>query len=316
MSDADSIKNAVLEKNQLRTRLCNGMMSVMESFNLGFSPTIDECTDLQIILGEYIEVILKKSGMPEPLAERKEDQLDAIDQTDVIINFTDIPGDETKSNDIIADLLSVPSFIDALYAIGLRKIARTEEVPVDDSIKRQLLRNGYVSALSIKVGRKKEDFLALTSRGWLCFERKNIAKQIRKERGYTSLMLPEWLSAPQTKWMPTTYLRALLLKRYFEKSASKEDYIVFSFPENVQLLFGCQSKASKDIEYVVAAPEKAAIKAEEMSTLKKIISSHIVNQVIILTSNNEYGQSLLKILQKENAGSEKAKLVNMEAAYV
>ena len=177
---------------------------------------------------------------------------------------------------------------------------------ITDYNKKWLMEHGYVSELILKDVERSDQYFSLTSKGWLCFCRKNIVHQVRKKLGYTALFIPDWLVNPQLKWKPVTYHRAILLRRYYKKNMDSKDYLIFSFPENEQLLFGCYADSLKKVEYTCAIPERASLLEEEKHTLLKVITSDTVHHVILLVTDSSFGQKIVESLDLEGSISNKA----------
>ena len=70
--------------------------------------------------------------------------------------------------------------------------------------------------------------------------------------------------------------------------------MIFSFPENEQLLFGCEASDSKESVYTCAVSEKAVLTNEEKNTLLKVIDSDTVNRVILVVSDTSHSQLILE----------------------
>ena len=271
-------------------------------------PPFDECNRLQSIVREYASYLSQKKAVSA-------DSNPLINEApDVFISFNDRSGEDVKSNDIIADLLSRPDLVAILYSIGLRKIVAENELSISNEQKEKLFSWGYLATLKMGMSAKNDEYLALTSKGWLCFQRKVITQRLRKEQGVSSLFLPVWLAVPQIKWQPGTYQRALMLRSYYERKIGARDFMIFSFPENAQLLFGCYASPISNVVYACAVTEKNPLTEEEQKTLNRIVSSESVDHLCLISDSERYGKRVLEILNKKLQFVGKVELV-MENAY-
>ena len=298
MNDPTSKNNHNIE-NQIKSQLVLKTKRMLDTINAGTIPGESECVELQGICREYISIILHTQ-------EEAGDH--GNDKDNIQILFTDITGDNVESNTIIADLLAEPSIISLLYGIALRKIVKDEDLVITDFNRKWMIDRGYVSKLAIKDIEGSDEYFSLTSKGWLCFSRTNIVHQVRKKLGYTALFIPDWLANPQLKWKPATYCRAILLRKYYKSNAGSKDYLIFSFPENEQLLFGCYADSQKEVEYACAIPEKAPLTKEEKHTLLKVITSDTVHTVILLVTALSSGEKTIESLDLKGSISNKAKV--------
>ena len=298
MNDPISNNDHSIEK-RINSQLVFNIQKMLDTINAGTIPGESECVELQEIYREYISNVI----------HRQEKGCDQSDKKDIIqILFTDTTSDNVESNDIIVDLLAEPSSISLLYVIALRKIVKEEDLVITDYNKKWLMEHGYVSELIIKDTEGRASYFSLTSKGWLCFCRKNIVHQVRKKLGYTALFIPDWLVNPQLRWKPATYYRAILLRRYYKKNIDFKDYLIFSFPENEQLLFGCYADSQTDVEYTCAIPKKASLLEEERHTLLKVITSDTVHHVTLLVSDLSFGQKIVESLDLKGSVSNKSSI--------
>ena len=296
MNDPISNNDHSIEK-RINSQLVFNIQKMLDTINAGTIPGESECVELQDIYREYIANVIYRQG---------KDSNQGDNNANIQILFKDTTSDNVDSNDIIADLLAEPSIISLLYVIALRKIVKEEDLVITDYNKKWLMEHGYVSELILKDVERSDQYFSLTSKGWLCFCRKNIVHQVRKKLGYTALFIPDWLVNPQLKWKPVTYHRAILLRRYYKKNMDPKDYLIFSFPENEQLLFGCYADSLKKVEYTCAIPERASLLEEEKHTLLKVITSDTVHHVILLVTDSSFGQKIVESLDLEGSISNKA----------
>lgn len=300
MSNVISNKKESLSAAEMRPSLVSAIKAVLSLLEADTIPPSDSYTELQGIFRQYMESLSEK-------------QLNTvISKQGIQISFTDIPADEVKSNDIIADLLQCPDVIEALFIIGSRKLVKAEELPLSDDQKDWLTGKGYIAPLEIDNGSEKELYTVLTSKGWLCFQRDFITQHLRKKLGYTTLLLPEWLAAPQNKWGSCTYERAIVLRSFFIKTLHSSDFMVFSFPESTDLLFGCSAREGIDNIYACAVLENTALTQEEQKTLLKVISANEITGVQLICSSESYGKKICKQLKLSSSLSKKTGLIVLE----
>lgn len=299
MNDPTSNNNHNIE-NQIKGQLVLKAKKMLDTINAGTIPRESECLELQDIYREYLSVVIYKQGKASDHNHGNGNDKDIIQ-----ILFTDTTSENVESNDVIADLLAEPSIISLLYVIALRKIVKEKDLVITAYNKKWLLEHGYVSKLTIKDVGVSDQYYSLTSKGWLCFSRTNIVHQVRKNLGYTTLFIPDWLVNPQLKWKPATYHRAILLRKYYKKNTYSNDYLIFSFPENEQLLFGCYADSRKEVDYTCAIPEKAPLTEEEKHTLLKVIASDTVHLVNLLVTDLSLGGKIIESLDPKGSVSNK-----------
>jgi len=290
-------------QEEITGHLISGIEEMLRIINKDSIPPVRECLELQNLFRIYIECLSRENKPGEELGHK---------QSGIRVDFKDVSADGLKSSSIIADLMSDPSLITSLYVISLRKLVIEDELPIDENKRKWLTDQGYITHLTVSGEHEAQKFIVLTSKGWLCFQKKTIAQQLRKRYGLETLFLPEWLAASQIKWIPETFHRALVCREYFKQNSNCEDYMIFSFPENEQLLFGCESNVEQDIVYICAVTEKAPFTENELDTLKKVISNVNVNRVILATSNVENGQLLIRKLKLSTDVAEKVTVFVME----
>ena len=299
------ISNTGIEFRSLLLSEIKAMLLILERDEV---PPFDECNRLQSVVREYASYLSQKKAVPaDPNPPIK-------DVPDILISFNDRSGEDVKSNEIIAELLGRPDLVAILYTIGLRKIVAENEIFISNEQKEKLFGGGYLATLKMGMSAKNDEYLALTSKGWMCFQRKVIVQQLRKEQGVSSLFLPVWLAVPQIKWRPGTYQRALMLRNYYERKVRARDFMIFSFPENAQLLFGCYASSVSDVIYACAVTEKFPLTEEEQITLNRVVTSESVGHLCLISESEQYGKKVLENLNKITQFVGKVELV-MEDAY-
>ena len=308
MNDVTPTKEISNTAMRLRMRLFSEMSDMLIVLDKNVIPSIDECDRLQKIIREYVGYLKQKE------AEKIASETPEIDVPDISISFNDVSSEDVKSNSIIADLLDKPELITILYLIGLRKIVEENELPISNEKRERLFLGGYLATMTIKMSAGNKEYLALTSKGWLCFQRKIIAQQLRKSQGVDSLFLPVWLAVPQTKWKPDTYPRAILLRNYYKRITEVRDFMIFSFPENTQLLFGCSASPTLDVIYTCAITEKSPLTEEERITLNRIVTSESVNRLYLISESEQYAKTITGFLNIKPQFASKVELV-MEDDY-
>lgn len=294
--------------SELRSLLLSEMKAVLLVLDRDEIPSFDECNRLQGILQEYASYLTQKE------TTQADSNPPMNEESDILVSFSDRSGEDVKSNDIIADLLGRPDLVAVLYSIGLRKFVADNDLSISKEQKEKLFSGGYLATLTIGMPAKNIECFALTSKGWLCFQRKVIAQQLRREQGVSSLFLPVWLAVPQLKWQPGTYLRALLLRNYYKRKAEARDFMIFSFPENPQLLFGCFASSASDVVYACAVTEKNPLTEKEQITLNRIVASESVDHLCLISESEWYGERVLEHLNKKPQSIKKVELV-MEDVY-
>lgn len=288
---------------ELQSLLLSEMKAVLLVLDEGGIPSFDDCDRLQSTLREYARYLTQKETTQADSAPPMNEK------SDILVSFSDRSGEDVKSNDIIADLLGRPDLVAILYSIGLRKFVVENDLSISKEQKEKLFRGGYLANLTIGMPAENIECFALTSKGWLCFQRKVIAQQLRREQGVSSLFLPVWLAVPQIKWQPGTYLRALLLRNYYKRKAEARDFMIFSFPENAQLLFGCFASSASDVVYACAVSAKVPLTEEEQITLNRTVTSESVDHLYLISESEQYGKEMLEYLNKKTQRVGKVELV-------
>jgi len=263
-------------------------------------PSQENCEELQSVLLRYLQALANNNNT------------EADDECGIQIEFTDITGEDIKSNDIIADLLQDQDSVKALFIIGLRKLVKEEELQLSKDQIINLMHKGYIAPLKIISDNESASFLGLTSKGWLCFQRSFIIQQLRKKLGYTALILPEWLAVPQQKWKLVAFERAAILRDYYVNILKVRDFMVFSFPENTQLLFGCSASETPDLIYACVKLEHTAFTLDEQKTLLKVIGAKEVTKVTLICKNEKSKKDVLASLKLPTSLVKKVDLLTME----
>jgi len=308
MNDVASTREIRNTAMGLRMRLFSEMNDMLMVLDKNIIPSIDECDRLQNVIREYVSYLKQKE------AEKTVSEPPKISATDISISFNDISSEGVNSNSIIADLLDKPELITILYLIGLRKIVEENELPISNEQRERLFGGGYLATLNIKMHAVNKEYLALTSKGWLCFQRRVIAQQLRKSQGVDSLFLPVWLAESQIRWKSDTYQRAILLRNYYKRITEVRDFTIFSFPENTQLLFGCSASPTPEVVYACAITEKSPLAEEELITLNRIVTSESVSRLYLISESEQYGKTIMGFLNIKPQHANKVELV-MEDDY-
>ena len=300
MSNLLTGEKADLALAVMKPDLISAIEGMLQIINADKTPSKESYVQLQCFFLHYINVLSNRVNAGS-------DQV-----CDVQIEFTDVAGEDVKNNDIIADLLQDQETVKALFIIGLRKIAKEEELPLSEDQISNLIFKGYIATLKMIISDESASYLALTSKGWLCFQRSYIIKQLRKKLGYTVLLLPEWLAVPQQKWDRIAFKRAALIRDYYLNMSEARDFLVFSFPENNQLLFGCSAGETAELIYTCAGVEHTAFTHDEKKTLLKVISAKEVTKVTLLCTSEKDGEKSLASLNLSSALASKVDLITVE----
>lgn len=303
MSNVLTDEKADLSLAEVKPDLISAIEGMLQVLNADKIPSPENCAELQSLLLHYINSLSKKSYV-------EKDQV-----YDVQIEFTDVTGEDVKSNDIIADLLRDQDSVEAFFVIGLRKLAKEEELPLSESQVADLKHKGYIATLKLISCDESVSYLALTSKGWLCFQRSFIIQQLRKKLGYTALLLPEWLAVPQQKWNQIAFKRAAVLRDYYINILGARDFMIFSFPENNQLLFGCSAGETSELIYTCAGLEHTAFTLDEQKTLLNVIRAQEVAKVALLCTDEKDGKNALASLKLSSALARKVDLITMEEKH-
>ena len=303
MSKTLSDKTSSLSIEAMKPELVSAIENMLQVLNMNQVPSPDSCTALKALFQHYMDALARRL------------EAETVQECDIQIEFTDVPGEDVKSNDIIADLLQDPDVVEALCMLGLRKIAKTEELPLSEDQNAVLMSKGYGASLKIISDNENTFYFALTSKGWLCFQRSFIVQQLRKRLGYTAILLPEWLAVPQLRWNSIAYKRAIALRDYYISTARARDFLVFSFPENTQLLFGCSADKGSELEYTCAVIGHNTFTHDEQKTLLKVIGAKDVAKVTLICTNEMDGRHVLANLKLSFALKGKVDLIMMEEKY-
>lgn len=298
MSNVLSDEKTRLSMAVVKPDLIFAIKEMLRVLNAGKIPSPQNCANLQTLVLHYVNALPYKADAD---LDRSYD--------DIQIEFVDVTGEDVKSNDIIADLLQDQDVIEALFVIGLRKLTKENELSLSENQIGNLMNKGYIATLKIMSNEESASYIALTSKGWLCFQRSFIIQQLRKKLGYTALLLPEWLAVPQQKWNRIAYKRATLLREYYIRKSGARDFMIFSFPENSQLLFGCSASNTSELRYTCAGLEHTSFTHDEQRTLLKVIMANDVSKVALLCIGDQDGENALASLKLTPALTRKVDLI-------
>lgn len=301
MSNGSTGEKSAISMAVVKPDLISAIETMLQVINAGKIPSAESCAKLQALVRHYIKVV------PNTMVDAEPDQT-----CDIQIEYNDITGEDVKSNDIIADLLQDQDAVEALFIIGLRKLAKEVELPLSEDRIASLINKGYIAELKIISSNGSASYLVLTSKGWLCFQRSFIIQQLRKKLGYTALLLPDWLAVPQQKWNRIAFKRATLLRDYYVTILRARDFMIFSFPENNQLLFGCSAGETTEVVYTCAGLRYTSFTSDEQKTLLKVIGAKEVAKVVLLCTNEVDGKNDLASLKLSSALARKVDLLTME----
>lgn len=290
MNNAESVIIGA-EQDLLRTQMITRMEDMLAQFNTALFPTRQEFEELEDLLGQYKLCLENK---PKETAPADEDTA-AIAKSFYVL-YRDIAPDDIQSSDILMDLLEKPRYIAAIFSIGLRKLVSPMDIQLSDSDRDALINLGYLAPITVTQGMVSKHYLGLTSKGWLCFRRKNIAQRIRRTHGYATPLLPEWLAVAQSKWTDKEYRQTLLLRKHFLAKEGVNDYVIFSFPENSQLLFGCRAEESENVEYTIVLPLSEFWTDDDKDTLRKVISADSVQKIHLVSTDGASANAAIQEL--------------------
>lgn len=298
-----SYERADFSMDVVKQDLISAIEEMLQDLNADRVPSPENCAELQSLLFHYANTIANRVDV------------EADPDNNIQIEFTDVTGKNVKNDDIIGDLLQDHVAVEAMFIIGLRKLAKETDFPLFEDQIANLIHKGYVSTLKIISREKSASYLVLTTKGWLCFQRSFITHQLRKKLGYTALLLPEWLAIPQQKWKQNAFIRATLLRDYYVNVLGARDFMIFSFPENNQLLFGCSADEMTELIYTCVGLEHIAFTEDDQKTLLKVIEAKEVDKVQLLYINEKIGENAVASLKLSSALSKKVQLITMEERH-
>ena len=295
------------EQDMLRTQMLTCMEGILAEFNGDKFPDEQEFEELEGFLRKYKLYLEIKTETSSPV-----DRDNAEIEERFHVLYRDVSADDIQSSDIWMDLFGKPEFLAAIFSIGLRKLVSPDDIQLSNSDRDELINLGYLAPITVTQGTVLKNYLGLTSKGWLCFRRRNITQQIRRTYGYAVPLLPEWLTVAQSRWTEKEYRQTLLLRKYFLTKEGLNEYMVFSFPENTQLMFGCSEEESVKVEYTIALPLAGLWTDEDKETLRKVISADSVQKIYVVSTKRASANETIQELALEPDAESKIEIHLME----
>ena len=273
----------------VRARLLSGISQVLKTISGGAVPAVKECEDLQKAINSYV------------------DYIEAINRTSVSSEKTltvPLANDDTEKEidkeAVVYDMLQDPVYLSILFHIGLRKIVRTDQLAFPAEKTEILLQKRYIATISLNINDKSMSYYVLTTKGWSCFADKSISQQLQKRIGISALLIPKQFAGPQNTWTEKMFLRTVFIQRYFEENESGKDFMIFSFPENPQLQFGCLSDGFDEVRYVTAVLDDDYRENSNIEMIQTVISNSAVNKLLLIS----YSEKALLGIKKEISAKE------------
>lgn len=173
-------------------------------------------------------------------------------------------------------------YLEVLFEIGIKKLISVNAAHMQDEIIYYLKSNKYIAQISITCDNKATNYYMLTAKGWRCFAEKEKIIQLKKDPENAAFLIPACFTASPKEWLDVTYLKAQLIQKYYQQIESDDNYMIFCFEENQQLLFGCKMEEDAMVQYTCAIVFEDIISENDIATLKRVVSDEDVDRVTIL----------------------------------
>lgn len=212
-----------------------------------------------------------------------------------------------RARDIIKEITADPEYISILHKLALMKVLPTSCCAFSKEKTQLLVEKGYIIQYAINIEDSEVVCFSLSSKGWLCFTRKTVVEQLKKRLGIQMLYIPADLCLSVSGWETDNFVKALVLSNYCWDEINQTDYLVFSYPENRNLLFGCVSRESGSFEYSTPVLCHKLLTKEDLSILEKIIKDRSINKLTLLFLTSKDKQAAERII--DPISSKEGKLI-------
>ncbi|MEG0836232.1 MAG: hypothetical protein RR413_12400, partial [Christensenellaceae bacterium] len=217
--------------------------------------------------------LLVKYAEAAQLGSCKSPQNDAAKR----IRFTDYVGNINVGKDDI--FLKNEKIINMLCRIGLEKIVSTRDIGIDQELLRQLVDANLVTDISTDTDLENNICFALTTKGWNWMKSKNFQKKSQNSLP----TFPTLVGIETNFWNELSFRRAKLIHDYYNEYPTTYGYIMFAFPQNKQLLFGCEISETVEVSYVCPYVFNEAPLKKDVDTLCEILNTSKVKVLTIVS---------------------------------
>lgn len=296
MNETELDQNTI-DLSEITPRLISGIDIVLERLIRDKLPSVNDIDSLQQLLDRYIKVLNEQEEKEQVSRERQQ----------VVVTMAR-PSVKYTATDVIADIRSDPQYLQILFFIGLRKIARMSDIPFSADKIENLFHKGYLTVVQIDLNQSDaSEYYTLTVKGWSCFTSESITQQLKNSLGMTAVFIPTELSVDQTKWTEETYQRAVMIQQYYGGISANTEYMIFSYPENEAILFGCMAEKSKTADYVCAVLKSDAVNEANQNILSNVLRADGVGSITLIADSEDDAKRWASIISV--SGQEKLKFV-------
>ena len=289
--------------NAVKSALILQFSKLMAAMDLDKYPDLAECDKAKQLILQYIAI---KSNFEK--AGKNKEPTGSLQVTYEDINVTGI-----RTRDVVKDIAGNPAYITILHSLALKKILPLNYCDYPKDKLEFLINNGYIVQVCLKEGKNHEILCySLSSKGWLCFIRKGIIDQLNKRLGSKMLYVPADLCNSVIDWDNEDYLKALILNKYYHYIQAQNEYLIFSFPENRDLLIGCIPDETESIEYVFPVLNRQLLSNELIHTIEIIANTESICKLTLLLPSLEVKQAVEKVLANRKSVERKVAYYIME----
>lgn len=184
------------------------------------------------------------------------------------------------TDDYVTDLLTqLPDIWNTMVEIARRKLISSDDTMAAGETVQLLIKEGFLAPVEIRTCFGEGKFYTPTSGGYRLLSICGSLQTTETSQPLSSL--PDGLLYSPENWNAVSFCKAFLLQQYFKKQDISR-YLVYSTPENSNILLGCPISVSPEVRYCYAWISHSANSVGDREYLRELISSTTVNEVIVV----------------------------------
>lgn len=267
---------------------------LLDSLHSNIIPSDQSVVALQSVLAEYISELEYHDRINEQFGK---------------YTFQDHSGQGYTNNMILGDLSKYQNAADILFDIAIKKLISQEDEVLFQDAAQWLIQQGYLAPVEFETSDKSGKYYTITSKGYLCFTKKSVLRQIKKDGMFCAV--PAGLRVAPESWNIFSMYQAIMLKNYYDQTGIA-DYILFAAPNCSDVLLGCEVSATPEVCYSTVWMNDFVSQDSWKKYVQETVEDQRVSRVTIVYSLKENEKSIMSFVSGL-AGKNKIHLFCTEA---
>jgi len=254
------------DNSKMIQQLTESLSAILSKFDQGIIPGEPEKSDAMYMLDTYLETLIKfKETKQEAYKKVSPEVARAFDEKIAVKELTNS---------------KVSIYI--LLKLAREKMMLTSHHLFDTDEGKQFILDGYCD--EIIGGAENIHYYILSEKGEKAVKSKTITSSLQNK--VCTAVVPQGIINDSFKWSTLYVRRVEMLNKYYRNVKGDAEHIIFSLDETKEMVFGCEIGESTDVIYAFAGIFDEKIDSH-MKQLKSIVSSGLVDRLIVLNSSEE-----------------------------